>query len=249
MSEVICRDWPNLKKLGIEGATIQSGSTNHNSYGLNNLIFARNGWQDQVDHKEVFDGYLQGMFGSAAAEIRPIFERLIGALQRVEKEGSAASPWMSGYDDKTTLGGSFLPDAYNIVYQMDQLGVDFLENALKRASEKASDERERKQVKQFAAVTGYWRIAAETLGLELRAKQALKYDNHQVASALLLEASDNCERVDNYLKTLPQNGWIYVTTARQWPRLGTELRRRSRELQVADNVIPSLSSTSTDLPS
>ena len=249
MSDVICRDWPNLKKLGIEGATIQSGSTNHNSYGLNNLIFARNGWQDRVDHKQALDDFLLGMYGSAAPEIRPIFERLVAALQRVEKEGSAASPLMSGYDDKSTMGGSFLPDAYTIVYLMDQVKVDFLENSLQRASQKASNERERKQVKEFATVTGYWRLAAEAISLDLRSKQAEKLGNHKAASALLLDAAEYCERVDNYLKTIPQTGWIYVTTPRQWPRLATDFRRRSRELQVADNSIPSLHSTSAEYES
>jgi hypothetical protein len=240
MSEVICRDWPHLKKLGIEGATIQSGSTNHNSYGLNNLIFARTAWQDQVDHKQAMDDFLLGMYGSAAPEIRPIFEKLVAALQRVEKEGSAVSPWMSGYDDKTTLGGSFLPDAYTIVYLMDQLGVDFLQQSLQRAAQKASNDRERRQVKVFAVVTEYWRLAAEALSLDLRSKKAEKLWDHRAASALSLEAADMCDRIDNYLKTIPQNGYIYVTTPRQWPRMAADFRKRARDVQLSENRVPSL---------
>jgi hypothetical protein len=233
MSEVICRDWPNLKKLGIEGATIQSGSTNHNAYGLNNLVFARTAWQDRVDHKKTFDDYLQGMFGAAAPEIRPIYERLIAALQRVEKEGTAVSPWMSGYDGTTTTGGSFLPDGYTIVYLLDQLGTDFLENALRRASAKASNDRERQQIKNFVAMTRYWSLAAEAFAFDLKAQKAEKAGDRRAAVSLLLDAAELCERVDSYLKTLPQNGWIYLTTPRQWPRLATDFRKRAQDLKPA----------------
>jgi hypothetical protein len=232
MSEVICRDWPNLKKLGIEGATIQSWSANHNAYALNNLAFARNGWEDYVNHAALLDGYLSGLFGSVAGELKPLFERMIAALQRVEKEGPAVSPWMAGYDGTRTTGGSFLPDGYTVVYLLDQVGTDFLERTLQRAREKASDERERRQMAHFSAVVAYWRSAAAALELDLKAKKAEKDGNRSTAAALLLQAAEKCEGTAEYLKTLPQRGWISVATPRQWPRLATDFRKRAQELQT-----------------
>jgi hypothetical protein len=233
MSEVICRDWPNLKALGIEGATIQSWSTNHNAYGLNNLAFARNGWEDRVDHQALLDGYLSGMFGSAATEIKPIFERMIGALKRVEKEGPAVSPWLSRYDGSKTSGGSFLPDGYTVVYLMESLGSEFLDGALRRAREKASDARERRQVEQLTAASSYWRQAASALSLDLKAKDAERQGNRTAAASLLSEAATQCERVSAYLKTLPARGWISLATPPQWPRLAADFRKRAKELGQA----------------
>lgn len=198
-----------------------------------NLAFARNGWEDRVDHQALLDGYLSGMFGSVARELKPVFERMIAALQRVEKEGPAVSPWMAGYDASKTTGRSFLPDGYTIVYLLDQLGTDFLEHALQRTREKPSDERERRQVAHFAAVVAYWRLAGDALSLDLKAKEAEKDGNRATAASLLIEAADKCERVTEYLKTLSPRGWISVATPRQWPRLAADFRKRSRELGQA----------------
>jgi hypothetical protein len=233
MSEVICRDWPNLKKLGVEGATIQSWSANHNSYGLNNLAFARNGWEDRVDHEALLNDYLAGMFGSAAAEIKPLFVKMIAALKRVETEGPGVSPWLEGYDAKTTggiTGGSFLPDAYTIVYLLEQVGQKFLDGALQRAKEKAANDRERRSVANLAAMAVYWRMAAGALSLDLRAKRAEKNGDRSSAASLLLEAAGGCDHVFAYLNSLPQRGWISVATTPQWPRLAASFRDRAAKL-------------------
>ena len=233
MSEVICRDWPNLKKLGIEGATIQCWSLNHNAYALNNLAFARNGWEDRVDHQALLEGYLSGMFGSVAGEIKPVFERMNAALKRVEKEGPGISPWLADYDASRTTGGSFLPDGYTIGYLLDQVGPDFLESALRRAREMASDEREHRQLAHFTSVVAYWRMGADVLWLDLKAKRAEKENHRAIAASLLIEAADKCEGVVKYLKNLPQTGWISIATPEKWVGLATFCRQRARELGQA----------------
>lgn len=232
-SEVICRDWPYLKKIGIEGATIQSWSANHNAYALNNLAFARSGWEDQVDHQALFDGFLSGMFGSVASEIRPIYERLLAAWRRIEKEGPAVSPWMENYDGSKTSGGSVLPDAKSVMYLLDQVGADVLHGAVERARQKASDDRERRQVEHFAAIVAYWRMAADALTLEMKAKRAERQGDRALAASLLNQAVDQSERVMAYLKTLPQRGWISVATFQQWARVTSSYRKRARALERA----------------
>lgn len=233
MSEVICRDWPYLKKIGVEGATIQSWSANHNAYALNNLAFARSGWEDQVNHQALFDGFLSGMFGSAANEIRPIYEKLLAAWKRVETEGDSVSPWLENYDGSKTSGGSVLPDAKTIMYLLDQVGADVLHGAVERARQKASNDRERRQVEHFAAIVAYWRMAADALTLEMKAKRAEKEGNRTLAVSLLKQAVDHCERIQIYLKTLPQRGWISVATPWLWARLASPLRKRALELEKA----------------
>jgi hypothetical protein len=231
MSEVICRDWPHLKKLGIEGATIQSWSTNHESYGLNNLAFARNAWEDRVDHDSLLDGYLLGMFGSAAVEIKPIFERLIGALKKVEKEGPQVSTWLAKYDAKTPKGGSFLPDAYTLVYLLDTLGPTSLDRAVGRARERAMNEREKRQVEMFATVVAYWKKAEAVLRLNLLSLEAERKGRRADAAAMLTEAAEKCGPVLAFLETIPPRGWVSVTTPRQWHSLSNEYRKRAEELR------------------
>jgi hypothetical protein len=125
---------------------------------LNNLAFARNGWDDRVDHQALLDGYLSGMFGSAAGEIKPIFERMIAALKRVEREGPAVSQWLSPMMGQKRLGAAFFLTATQLficsrvwalsfwMRHFESLGPEFLDAALQRAREKASDARERRQV-------------------------------------------------------------------------------------------------------
>jgi hypothetical protein len=98
---------------------------------------------------------------------------------------------------------------------------------LQRAKGKAANDRERCSVANLAAMAVYWRMAAAALSLDLRAKRAGKNSDHSAAAALLRQAAAGCEGVDEYLKTLPQRGWISVATAPQWPRLAAAFRDRA----------------------
>jgi len=233
MSQMILRDWPNLKKLGLDGATIQSWSTNHNVYGLNNLAFARCGWQDEVNHEALMDGYLSGMFGGAAVEIKPVFERLQAAVRRVEKEGTAASPWLAHYNAASVSGGSFLPDAYTSVYLLEEVTPQLLDRAVARARAKAAAGREKRQVELFAGVIDYWKRAAEPLRLDLMARDAEKQGKRAEAAAMLNEAIRKIESLAAYVESQPKHGWISVTTPRKWRRLPPDMRKRAQALQQA----------------
>jgi hypothetical protein len=58
----------------------------------------------------------------------------------------------------------------------------------------------------------YWRMAASALPLDLRAKKAEKEGDRANAVSLLNKAARECEGVHEYLRTLPQRGWISVAT-------------------------------------
>ncbi len=230
MAEGICRDWPNLKRIGVEGAIVQSWSSNHNSYGLNNLAFARLGWNDQVDFEGLMDEFLLGMFGRAASELKPVFVRMQQALKSVEAGTAGDSLYLSTYDVSDITKGSFLPDAYNIGYLLEQIGGDFLDGALGRAKQKAADARERRQVEYFAAVTVYWRKSAEALGIELRAMQAHRKGDKPRAAELYRQALVKEQEASDYARTLPPRGWMSVTLPRVWRRSLNELKERLAEV-------------------
>ena len=226
MAEVICRDWPNLKSVGVEGAVIQSWSSNHNSYALNNLAFARNGWQDRVDFKVLMDEFLLGMFGRAGSELKPVFERMQQALLAVETGTAGDSLFLSTYDASDVRLGSFLPDAYNVGYLLERIGSDFLDTALRNAKRQAADERERRQVEYFTKVTVYWRKSAEALAIELRAMQAERQGDKVLAATLYRQTLVKQQEAANYARALPPRGWMSVTLPRVWRRSLNDVNRR-----------------------
>lgn len=237
MAEVISREWSALKTLGVEGATIQSWSSNHNSYGMNNLAFARSGWSSFVDYQQLLSDYLVGMFGSVADEIRPIFENLGRAVRRVELGSMQSSMYLSrwhglaGGPNALSAGqGSFLPDGYNIGYLLQQVGRDVLEEQLARAAKKASNERERRQIETLLGVSRYWQIAAETSTFELQAIEAEGQGDLPKAQALYAEAEGHAQAAKQYLLTLPVRGWIDVRTVPGWQTLADRLAKRRQTL-------------------
>ena len=133
MSRIICKDWPHLKKAGVEGATIQCWTHNHSVYALNNLVFAACGWSDDVDHDAVLDDYLLGAFGSAGEAVRPIFAGMCDAV------------------DKMAEGDTILqPNGDNIRYFLNEVGRETIHQALDNARAQAANDRERRQVRKLA---------------------------------------------------------------------------------------------------
>ena len=146
MSEVICEDWTHLKRLGVEGATVQCWSTNHSVYALNNLAFARCGWSDQVDHAEVLDDYLLGAFGSAGESVRPIFAGMVEAVRELAR----------GKQDMR-------PDPEHIRYFLDKIGRDNDRQGARVRAGEAENDRERRQVEKLSAAIVYWKAAADMI--------------------------------------------------------------------------------------
>jgi hypothetical protein len=166
MWEVICADWPHLKKLGVQGATIQCWSGEHSVYALNNLAFARSGWYDQVDPRQVLDDYLLGAYGTAGEPLRPIFEGMLQAMHQ----------WTRG---QTNL----LPNAENVRTFLDVKHRPAIQRALAAARTAATDDRQRRQVERLASAVRYWEKAADLLELRAEAGRLQRSDRPGLAGA------------------------------------------------------------------
>ncbi len=153
MAEVIIRDWPRLKALGIGGATIQSRGPSHNTYALNYLAFARCAWETAADAGQVRDEFLLGMFGAAAPALKPIYERF--AERWAAAAAGAASPYLKPVPPAV---GCVLPNSRNVAFLLDDATERLLDDCLARAAALPLDDRERRQVAAFRAAAGYWRF-------------------------------------------------------------------------------------------
>jgi hypothetical protein len=194
---VILREWQNLKALGIEGATMQNWPGNHEVYALNLLAFARSAWQEVVDADALLADYLEGMYGAAAGEVRPIFNSFHEAWQRAEEAGTV-----------------ILPNRRSIGLLLESLGESRLDDCLRRAREKAATDRERRQIERLAKAATYWKMAAEVCRLEQRA-ETIKTKDKPAAANLRQQAVSKCDEVLAYLPQLPP-GWAAVTVPRVW---------------------------------
>lgn len=165
-AEVICRDWPRLKQLGIRGATLQGAAADHHTHALNYLTFARNGWSAKVDAHEVLDDFLQGMFHGAAPAIRPIYERLLDTFKRVEDEGPNISPYLRKFPADE---GCLLPDGLNIAYMLDQGNLEVFKRWADHAASVADDREAEAHVRTLRTLIDCWAMAA---GIFKKGKEA-----------------------------------------------------------------------------
>jgi len=208
MDRVILRDWTHLKALGIDGATCQSRPTCHEVYALNMMAFARSAWQDEVDPDALLDEYLAGMYGSAAGDIRPIFDAFHEAWRAAESNANAAG----------VSARVISPNQKNIVLQMDALGDARLDACLERARARASNDRERRQVNALARASRYWKAFAHYLRAVQAADDALgaHFAYRAEASALKAEAELKRAEMEQASRQVPP-GWIQDFQGRDTP--------------------------------
>ena len=212
ISEVICQDWPHLKKLGIEGATIQCWSLEHSAYALNNLAFARCAWHDQVDHRQVLDDYLLGAFGSVKDELRPIFQNMLDRVRRLAAGNE-----------------NLLPEADNVRYFINEETKPSIHRALDAARGKAANDREHRQVEKLASAVRYWELSAELFELRAEADRLSKSDG-QAARALLERAlKTTCPALRSQMASLPP-GWLGGAARVKWHDVFAELARKAESI-------------------
>lgn len=214
---VICREWPLLKKLGIDGATVQSMDSVHEAYALNYLAFARSGWEAQVAVDTLQAEYLEGMFGAAAPALRPIFERLEAQCRKIER-GEAESPYLA-----TGWGGEgcLLPNGINIGWFLGDEGFTLIDKQVDEARQLASSDRERRQIDRFENATRYWHFMFGLLDTR-RQMEGLQQDGDGKAAAILAaEAYVRYGRTPDALKDLYQaDGWTMPFNKRLSSQLG-----------------------------
>ena len=215
MDEIICRSWPGYRAMGVEGATIQCWPSNHDVYSLNLLAFARSAWEDEADPAALLDEYLEGMFGSVASVVKPIFDAFHDAWRRAGDGVGDLSLLPVNQGHPCSRGVSITPNGRSIMFLMGALGRDRLSDILRRAQEEAADDRERGQVEKLAHAAEYWRMAAEAFAAERESKAAQEKGDEVAARALQAEAVNRIDDIIEYVAGASP-GWMGVTTQRSW---------------------------------
>ncbi len=157
------------------------------------------------------------MYGSVAGEIRPIFDGFPEAWRRAEEEG-AAGRWPA-FSSNPQHGAVIQPNGQNIVLQMDALGEKRLDECLRRAQEKAANDRERRQVAKLTQAAQYWKAAAAYWRLDRQASEATQKGDNAAAAAFKAQAAQKAQEATESFNRLPP-GWARgrYTAQRQFPR-------------------------------
>ena len=209
MGKVIIEEWPELIKLGVQGASIQANPLNYRAYGINYLAFAAAAWNEKACYNTVFNYWLKGMFGAAAPFIKPIYEALDRALEKI----------VTGTDHEcikytAPAIGHILPDASNIAYFIDELTVDFIDKCVDNARKIHTNSREKAQVEEFAAAIKYWKLAANYFHLK---QLVLSNDFIGFTDVELENFKDKFEQMENYRLSIEDTGWAKMSRPLTFP--------------------------------
>lgn len=214
VAAVIAREWPRLQTLGIGGATVQSREHDHNTYALNYLAFARSGWEDRVDYAALKTEFLQGMFGSLAEAMRPVYETFERQVKMLEAKG-LSSPFVQPWSPKE---GCLLPNSLNIVFLLEALDVPAAIARIEAAMRKTSDKRECRQAKDFLDALRYWHMAADLYRTARAIMEAEGRGENETVKRLARQALQKNEPVLKQIEALPPRGWIRTFTYFSEPR-------------------------------
>ncbi|GEM_PF-1038089 len=202
---LICREWPELKHAGVQGATLQSAGESHEAYGLNYLAFARSGWEEEVQYPALRDAYLQGMFGAAAPALRPVYERFDEIVRHIAEGRFKDSPFLHY---RPTQRGCLQPNGRNVGLFLEQAGVQEIERCIRDARGRASNDREQRQVEAFAAAVEYWQRAAAAFAAEAQAQAAAEAGREQAAAQRYAEAFVAVKAVHDMPAASETEGWV-----------------------------------------
>ncbi len=209
IGKVIIEEWAGLLKLGIQGASIQANPLNYCIYGINYLSFASIAWNERAHYNAVLDYWLKGMFGAAASFIRPIYEALDQAMAKI-----AAGTEHECLQYVTPVVGHILPDANNIVYFIDELTTDFIDECVNKARKEAISRREKRQVERFASATEYWKLAAEYFRIK---HKMLSADFIGFTDIELRNFKDIFEQMENHRLKIEGTGWAKMSRPLVFP--------------------------------
>jgi hypothetical protein len=195
---VIVRDWPAMRSMGIEGATIQCWPSVANAYGLDQLAFARCGWEERVDPDTLQAEFLEGMYGAAAGEVKPIFDAFHETWRREEQNEA-----------------EMLPNGRSILPIMKVLGEGGLGRAIARARETASNDRETRQIDTLVLQAEYWKSAARVYQVKDQLTAANEKNDKQAAEELRPKLEKQVADTLRCFDRLP-DGYVERTARRYW---------------------------------
>jgi hypothetical protein len=187
------------------------------------LAFARCGWYDRVDHRQVLADYLLGAYGSVAEQVRPIFEAQLQATR-----------------DWARADGPLRPNADNVRQFVSPAARIVFREALTSARQKAQNDRERRQVERLAAAVRYWELAADFFELVAQAGQLAKSDPQAALKQLNRALDESWPRIQQYMERSVPPGWLDCYTPYQWHHRLKALREQAaalrKQVEAAGNL-------------
>ena len=237
VSEMNCRDMQMFKEIGVDGLCGYSHELLFKQYNLNHLAYARCCWWNAVDHSKLTDEYLLGVFGKAGQALRPVYDSFHQSMLRIERERTAASRYLQFTHDPTNPGGCLLPNGFNIAYFMDELGEETLDRCVAEARSLAENDREQRQVEEFAAAAGYWKAAAAFFRAYYPTLDPLPDVTLKDLLNRCQEAKLKAEQVCEYIKSLNGRamGWVPPT---QWMAYEAKARRLDAQIEKLSGTQP-----------
>ena len=221
MSDVICRDWPALRALGVQGATVQCMTGVHQAYALNMLAFARCGWTDRVDHDAVLEDFLTGMFGAAAPALRPIYAGLLAAMDEL----GARAPDTPEQAPEGVPNAVLQPRGDNVAYFIARAGRDTIERALSDARAGARTERERRQIASLGRYLEYCVRAADIEQAVLDMRKCGREEHPETGEQLAERVvQEDIPALIEFVESTPMPGWVSPAHVARWQSLQESLR-------------------------
>ncbi len=203
MGELACADWPGYRQAGVVGGKTNTDSAQLAVYGLNYLAFGRSGWEEPVDYAALRAEFLEGLFGAAAPALEPVYAAFDEAVRKVGRGEAGESRWLR---PAPPAKGCLLPNARNIVYFLEEVGLDFIRERIRQAESLASDARERRQVARFKDAVEYWRLCRDYLALRMDAEEAERA-NSAHARKLFRLAHQAVRAVQAHAQRIKNDGW------------------------------------------
>jgi len=176
LSEMI-EEWANYKKVGVIGATLQAGLSHWPVYGLNYYLFAKLGWQDNIDRDGFLDDYCRRYFREAAFPIKEYHLLLERAREKAE--------------------GCIMPNYGYLTTLLDEGTLQECERCINSAEKTARSDRVRRRVARLKIYFQYTKLVWELVKLRNEAADAKERGKTEEAGAKSRKAVEKIDQIDS----------------------------------------------------
>ncbi|HPM79071.1 MAG TPA: hypothetical protein PLF81_00130 [Candidatus Anammoximicrobium sp.] len=126
-------------------------------------------------------------------------------MWRRAAEDAGAGRWPE-FSSNSQNGRALSPNGQSIVLLIEGLGPSRLDECLRRAQEKAADDRERRQVAKLTQAAQYWKSAATYWRLDCQASEATRTGDKAATATLTAQALRKADEAMQCFNLLPA-GW------------------------------------------